>query len=212
MNNRVDIINYLIQRFSLNSYLEIGVCNPEDCFNQIRCELKLGVDPGVEFELNPVDYKMTSDQFFSELDSSKLDLDSETKWDLIFIDGLHLANQVLRDIQNSLKHLEQSGFIVIHDCNPPTQFHARENYQVGGQYYPWNGTVWKVIYYLRTHRPDLDICVLDIDWGVGVLRVKDSKIIELDNPFYEWSIFSENKKKHLNLISPSDFDWWLEST
>lgn len=212
MNSRVEVINYLIQRFSLNSYLEIGVCNPDDCFNKIRCEVKLGVDPGVEFVANPVDYKMTSDQFFSELDSSKLDLDPETKWDLIFIDGLHLANQVLRDIQNSIKHLEQSGFIVIHDCNPPTQFHARENYQVDGQYYPWNGTVWKVIYYLRTHRPDLDICVLDIDWGVGVLRVKDSKIIELDNPFFEWSIFSENKKKHLNLISPSDFDWWLETT
>jgi hypothetical protein len=56
------------------------------------------------------------------------------------------------------------GVIFIHDCNPPTRKLAEA--RDGG---PWNGDVWKVAFYLRTYRRDLDFFTLDCDWGLGVL-------------------------------------------
>ena len=58
--NRVSIINSLIEKNNYKTYLEIGVRNPDDCLNHINCELKYGVDPGVEGNY-PVTFNMTSD-------------------------------------------------------------------------------------------------------------------------------------------------------
>jgi hypothetical protein len=115
--SRTDIINYLL---SLNqndtSYLEIGVRNPDANFNKIKANKKYSVDPGVEFKPNPVDFKMTSDLFFQKLSANEV-LSNKIQFDVIFIDGLHLAEQVDRDIENSLKYIKDDGFIVLHDCN-----------------------------------------------------------------------------------------------
>ena len=51
-------------------------------------------------------------------------LNSETKFDVIFIDGLHLAEQVERDIENSLDFIKEDGYF--YDCNPPSEWHARK--------------------------------------------------------------------------------------
>ena len=64
-------------------------------------------------------------------------------FDVIFIDGLHLADQVEKDIDNALKFIKEDGFIILHDVNPPTEWHARESYlffnsPAAGA---WNGTV-----------------------------------------------------------------------
>ena len=91
--NRVSIINSLIEKNNYKTYLEIGVRNPDDCLNHINCELKHGVDPGVEGNY-PVTFNMTSDEFF-EINKST--------YDIIFIDGLHIDEQVERDIINGLK-------------------------------------------------------------------------------------------------------------
>ena len=72
--------------------------------------------------------------------------------------------QVDKDIENGLNYLSDNGFILIHDCNPPTKFHQRENYCVDGTYPPWNGTVWKSLVRLRFNRDDLKVNVIDTDW------------------------------------------------
>lgn len=208
---RFDLINYLIDKYNFKSYLEIGVCNPENCFNLINSENKISVDPGVEYQQNPVDYQMTSDEFFSKLDSNHLNLHPDTKWDLIFIDGLHISTQVQKDILNSLNHLSWNGFIVLHDCNPPDIFMAREDYYVDGRQRPWNGTTWKAIYWLRTHRNDLKVCTLDTDWGLGVVTRGKSDLIDFDNPFYEYNNMSQNRIKHLNLIQVRELENWLQN-
>lgn len=209
--NRVEIINYLIREYGYKNYLEIGVCNPKICFDHIVCDNKSGVDPGVEFAQNPVKYQMTSDEFFDKLKSNQLDIHPDTKWDLIFIDGLHISDQVKKDILNSVEHLSWNGLIILHDCNPPSIWYAREDYIQDGRTQPWNGTVWKAIYWLRTHRDDLDVCVLDTDWGVGVVRKSKSELIPFDNPFYEYNKFSQNRQRDLNLIPVQDFESWLKN-
>ena len=172
---RYDIINLISQRNGFKKYLEIGVYNPAFCFDNVNIEEKMGVDPGIEYAENPVKYKMTSDDFFHQLESGVLDIPANYKWDIIFIDGLHISDQVLKDVNNSLNHLSDNGYIILHDCNPPDAFHQREDYCIDGIYFPWNGTVWKALYYLRAHSKDLKIGVVDTDWGTGIITRGESE-------------------------------------
>lgn len=205
---RTDIINFLISVLNRKtSYLEIGVRNPNNNFNHIKANLKYGIDPGVEFLENPVDFKMTSDDFFKNLDKGML-LTKGIKFDIIFIDGLHLAEQVDRDVKNSLEYIKDDGFIIIHDCNPPTEWHSREEYR-----YPftpargyWNGTTWKAFFKWRCN-PIVNSCCVDTDWGVGILS-KQQKIgfyTEKQNTFFEFNVFDSNRTEFLNLKTFEEF-------
>ena len=206
--SRTEIINFLL---SLNqkdtSYLEIGVRNPEDNYNHIKAETKYNVGPGIEFKENPVDFKMTSDDFFQKLDKNEI-LSNDIKFDVIFIDGLHLAPQVDKDIKNAINYIKNDGFIVLHDCNPPTEWHARESY--GYHNTPahgyWNGTTWKAFLKWRFD-PSIKSCCIDSDWGVGILS-KNHQIgrnIESTNSFFEFNILKANQKEYLNLIDFETF-------
>jgi len=206
---RYDIINAVIEKHNFKNYLEIGVCNPDDCFNKVVCENKHGVDPGIEYEENPVDYKMTSDAFFYFLDVNE----DNRKYDVIFIDGLHKSYQVKKDIQNSLRYLSPNGYILLHDCNPPNIHMAREDYMVNGRYEPWNGTTWKAIYWARTRCVDLNVLTIDTDWGIGMIRNNpnlNTPLVHNHNPFYEFNIMDANREEDLGLISINDFVRYLE--
>lgn len=201
--SRTEVINYLLSvGVSESTYLEIGVRNPEHNFNHINASVKYSVDPGVEFESNPVDFKMTSDDFFEKLRNSEI-LSADIKFDVIFIDGLHLAEQVDRDIENALHFIKNDGFIVLHDCNPPTEWTARENYEFF--HTPalgiWNGTTWKA-FLKRRFDPSIQSCCIDTDWGVGILS-KSQRLgnsIEKVNPYFEYGVLDQHRNAHLNLI------------
>ena len=79
METRIDIINFLSNKFGAKNYLEIGVRNPWECFDHIVCENKDSVDPGFENAENNVKYKYTSDDFFRLLESGKLDKEKDFK-------------------------------------------------------------------------------------------------------------------------------------
>jgi hypothetical protein len=205
---RTEIINYLLS--SLNretSYLEIGVRDPGSNYNHILADIKYSVDPGLEYKENPVDFKLTSDEFFEELHQNKI-LSKDIKFDVIFIDGLHLAEQVDRDIRNSSYFIKDDGFIILHDCNPPTQWHAREEYyyDISPAMYYWNGTTWKAFLKWRCD-PLFNSCCIDSDWGVGILTKKYQigKCVEQKNPFFEFSSLASNRKQYLNLMSFEEF-------
>lgn len=204
---RTEIINFLLSKQSQPTrYLEIGVRNPNDNFNHIVANEKYSVDPGVEFESNPVDFKLTSDQFFESLNKGDI-LSSDVQFDVIFIDGLHLAEQVDKDIINSLQYIKDDGFIVLHDCNPPMEWHARENYDY--HHTPakgsWNGTTWKAFLKWRFN-DEVNSCCIDSDWGVGVLAKQHDigHSIDVVNPFFEFENFAKNRRQYLNLISFDD--------
>ena len=218
---RYDIINSLIERKGYKTYLEIGVRNPWDCFYRINCETKHSVDPGLETGggENLATHHFTSDDFFTALRSNLLDLPSDYKWDVIFIDGLHISDQVYRDFLNSTLHLNHNGVIVFHDANPPLSYYAREDYgdhsTPAGSY--WNGTVWKAIQKIRTNPFGLDnqefkLLTVDSDWGVSVTwRERNTTIVSPAlNEFYEYNSFARNKKEILNLLSVQEFQEWLQ--
>ena len=209
--HRIEIINKIIKTKSSTKYLEIGVRNPNDCYNSIHCENKDGVDPGFENPDNPVKYPYTSDDFFARLENGLLDKSPDFKWDLIFVDGLHLSYQVERDVLNSLNHLSEDGVIVLHDCDP---FMYEDNYtRVIEDYWgqAWNGTVWKTIYKLKATRTDLNICTLNADEGVGLIKRGTQKLIPFDNPYFEYKVFQKNRVRDLNLIPVEELDSWIMS-
>jgi hypothetical protein len=212
MKNKIEIINFLSEKFNYKKYLEIGLREPSDCFNHIKFESKDSVDPGLEANNNQAKYKYTSDSFFLMIDHGLLDKPLDYKWDLIFIDGLHISDQVERDINNALNHLSENGSIVLHDCNPPTEHHARAYYNdlSTTARSAWNGSVWKAIYKMRCTRYDLDICVVDKDWGCGVIRRGKQTIRQFNNPYFDYDKFDKNRVKDLNIISNLELPKWVE--
>lgn len=206
--NRSHVINYILSSYNRDTtYLEIGVRNPANNFNHIKSVHKYSVDPGIEYENNPVDFPLTSDQFFEQLENGEI-LNKQILFDVIFIDGLHTAEQVNRDIENALKYIKEDGFIVLHDCNPPTEWHARGEYHY--TFTPalnyWNGTTWKAFMKYR-HNPALYSCCIDTDWGVGIISKKFpiGNSIENKNEFFEYSVLDADREKQLNLISFEEF-------
>lgn len=198
--DRIEIINSLIEKNGYKNYLEIGVRNPDDCFNKIICENKTSVDPGYEWDCI-VDYNMTSDDFFKQ---------NNKVYDIIFIDGDHTDEQVERDIINSILYLNVNGTIVLHDCNPPTIYHAREDYYDSSTPASgfWNGTVWKTIVKFRSsdYAYKYECNVVDTDWGVGIIRVnKNNKPIINDNTYYSYNKFNKKRDYYLGLISIQEF-------
>jgi hypothetical protein len=196
---RWDVINFLAEKINAKNYLEIGV-NDGSCIRKINIPNKDGVDPQPGAEVGgcivpEINYEMTSDDFFNN--------HAEKKYDIIFIDGLHHSDQVDKDIENSLRFLQNDGFIILHDCNPPTY----EIQLVPRQTAIWNGDVWKSIVKLRCQRPDLDVSVIDTDWGLGVVKKGSQKIYNKSSleTCLTWEYFDENREELLNLISVDDF-------
>ena len=191
--SRTSIINHLIQKNNLKSYLEIGVRDGKN-YNKILAPYKVGVDPYPRKLINGL-RKVTSDDFFKN---------NNEIFDIIFIDGLHLDTQVDKDIKNSLSYLSKDGYIILHDCNPPTEFHQRENYEVNGSYPTWNGTTWKSYAKIRMTNENLSLYCINCDWGVGVIRRAKQKLFPL-NKNLEFEFLERNRKELLNLISVKIF-------
>ena len=149
---------------------------------------------------------MESDVFFKNLNGGKTKFKSDHTWDIILIDGLHLAEQVEVDIKNSLHHLSPKGTIVLHDCNPYDAMIARESPNPNWPHpAEWSGTVWKAFYKLRHTRSDLNLFCIDTDWGVGIIRRGTQVLAPADNPYYSYNKFASNRAVYLNLISTEQF-------
>jgi hypothetical protein len=192
---RTDILNILIQKYGYKSYLEVGTQDPASNFDLINTECKVSVDP---FPRGEVTFVGTSDEYFESIAD-------DVKFDIIFIDGLHHNDQVLKDIENSLNHLSENGTIVCHDCLPTTELmQARDDH--GGE---WTGDVWKAIAELRVERIDLDIKVVNTDYGCGIIRRGTNIPYETTANYKSYYHYSTNKWNMLNVISPEQFIQWI---
>ena len=195
---RYDLLNYLVRTHRYTSYLEIGVRDPSDNFNRIQVDNKEAVDPAPR---GPIAHVMTSDDFFAMLDAGR----PAARFDLVFIDGLHLAAQVERDVENSLRYLSEGGTLVLHDCNPPNEQAQTEDFD--GTQKVWTGTVWKAWAKLRATRGDLSMCVVDIDLGCGVIQRGSQSCYpaptDYDQLTYEY--LARNRRGVLELVSVAQF-------
>lgn len=200
MKTRTDLLNYLAEKYNLQRYLEIGVQIPELNFNKINCTYKIGVDPDPKAGATVC---QTSDEYFKEATRLKYMTNPPklmTQFDLIFIDGLHTAEQVKKDFENALKILSPNGFIVLHDCNPEKEEHTIVPRPTERGH--WNGDVYK---FAATLGVNDGYCTVDIDNGCAVFRDGIEAYEEFSPPTIFWSYFNENRKELLNLISWDEF-------
>lgn len=187
---RWDVINHLISKNGYNRYLEIGVQDANSNYNKIQAGYKQAVDP---MQRNLEHFVGTSDAYFAQLSA-------EDMFDIIFIDGLHHSDQVVRDIDNSLAHLIEGGAIVVHDCLPQTQ-QQQLRFDNGGA---WTGDVWKAIVEFKTKRSDLKIRVIDHDWGCGIInRSSNEPLITVDT--LDWNLFETRRDEILSVITLDQF-------
>jgi hypothetical protein len=203
MKNHADLINYLIKENDLESYLEIGVFNPDHNFNKIQCNTKVSVDPDPNAKAMVC---QTSDLFFEGLDDGKTVM-GINNFDIIFIDGLHHADQVKKDFENSLRYLSKLGFIVMHDCNPLSEkiTHVpRDNRE-------WCGDVYKFASRLETY-PGIRFLTVDFDYGCTVVIRDIFNVFGRDNRLgikswkdITWQYFCTHKGELINPISVDDF-------
>lgn len=202
---RYDIINrFVIERFGGDcKYLEIGLQNPKNCYDFIQAKYKTSVDPGTSLATYPI----TADEFFLYLEMGSTEFPKDHKWDVIFIDGMHLADYCYKDIINSLNHISNNGVVVLHDCNPESWISATDNLEFVMNNYPmaWNGSVWKSFYFYRTQTKFLTYTV-DTDHGTAVIDTKHlGNPINHTNVFFEYRNFLQNKKYDLGLIGVEEF-------
>ena len=185
---RWDLIEYLINKYNYTNYLEIG-CDRDQLFSKVKIQNKIGVDP-----FNGGNVRKTSDKFF---------LENNEKFDIVFIDGLHIYSQVKKDILNSVQCLKPNGIVLVHDCMPDS---------VGKQAVPrykmqWNGDVWKAIVDLR-QKNNLEIYTCEIDQGIGIItNKKNSSVLKLDIPInkIKFKDYYNNYKKYMRVISINEF-------
>lgn len=207
---RYDIINFLLKKYFRSDarYLEIGVADPSYCFDKIQCDHKTSIDPNNYLPFANIDYEMTSDEFFYKLKTSQTRFHPNYKWDIIFIDGLHLADQVYKDIQNAVNHCSQQGFIVLHDCNPTNFYNAHSDLEFFlSNPNEWNGSTWKAFYKFRTVF-NLKSYTVDTDYGIGIIELGNTqKLINDTNPWFEFGSFTKNRHEQIGLISLSDFNY-----
>lgn len=202
MKTRTDLLNHLAKHYNLQRYLEIGVQDPKQNFDKIICCGKIGVDPSKPlYSEENVIYQMTSDEFFKQFPLGWPDYRPE-KFDLIFIDGLHTAEQVQKDFENAFKILSPNGFIVLHDCNP-----EKEEHTIVPRPKPtghWHGDVYKFACELGFYFKKFN--VVNIDCGCGVWRNNgEDTIKDTDGWDGTWEDFIKYKSYYLNLISWDEF-------
>lgn len=195
--HRADVINSYIKKYNFADYLEIG-SKEKETFDRVVCENKTSIDPNYDS-----DYKMTSDKYFAQCNSDM--------FDIIFVDGCHVAEQVFRDINNSFRHLRPNGIILVHDCNPTQEYLQTKETEQVLENDNWCGDGWKAFAKIRMTRDDLTAYVIDRDYGIGVLHKGGQTIYPEDKNMDEldWGYLNKNRKELLQLREPEE---WMIKT
>jgi hypothetical protein len=155
-------INALARQLGTRRYLEIGVDSGETFRDVEICE-RTGVDPAFAFDTNELADEFirfvpwTSDAFFAAEPQFP-------PYDLIFIDGLHTFEQVVRDFSNVLLRMHRHSVMLIDDTLPNDVYSAIPNLAATIRYRraagidnsSWHGDVFKTVFYIHDFWPSLN--------------------------------------------------------
>ena len=150
------------------TYLEIGVFEGET-FLHLDVASRTGVDPLFRFDWRSQHnsggvqfHECTSDDFFDALDPS-------TRYDLIFIDGLHTFEQTYRDILHALRHSHAGTVIAIDDTIPSDVYSTCRNQEecydlrrrgLASEDRRWHGDTYKIVPLIAAFNSDLRLITL----------------------------------------------------
>lgn len=205
------IINHIITKYGMKSYLEIGV-QKSHTFNSVNCRFKIGVDPE---PMARATFVGSSDEFFDFIATKLITrcgvfkgLGDTIKFDLIFIDGLHHYDQVKKDFENAMRCLNPGGFILIHDTNPPN-----EEVTVvprNGLRGKWCGDTYKILNWLPS---GVDYKTIDYDGnGLTICRERiGGHGGEPAQDEIDYKYFNEHRQELTQLASNEQLIQWISN-
>jgi hypothetical protein len=178
MFQHAEVINYFVKRFDYKRYLEIGV-DAGATFNVVDAPDKTAVDPHFKIArdlLHGVSFEMTSDAFFDD--------NPGAVFDLIFIDGLHIFEQSLRDLTRSLSRLSKGGLILMDDCYPSDYLASLRDLALcqraktleGATDRNWMGDVYKTLLFIDDYFDDLSLCYVRNTLGIAAIWREPRKL------------------------------------
>ncbi len=156
--NYYEVLRWLHEDLRPANYVEIGVSEGRSLILAAPPTIALGVDPApkvnhrwrTQTQISP----MTSSDFFAQ--HTLRDFFGADHFSLAFVDGLHHFEQAIDDIFNLERYAEPESVIAVHDTVPLNESTAaREQHTLFH-----TGDVWKVLPYLRQHRPDLEFATV----------------------------------------------------
>jgi hypothetical protein len=192
-----------------DKYLEIGV-EYGYTYSNTHFLLKTGVDPDPKCSFPNIE-KCLSDEFFLLQNEKRKDLGA---FNVIFIDGMHHAENVLRDFNNSVNVLSKGGFLFLDDILPlnyneqlkiPRMHHYENGILKYGE--EWTGDVWKFVYHLLAkYSGNINFGYFyNINYrGVLFINIKEYfQIPETDENISEINSYNyfENYNNYLELLS-----------
>ncbi len=192
-HHHTNILIHIAELFNYESYLEIGINLPQECFDLIPCDHKISVDPNPNSKAN---YIMSSNEFWEMMSTERY------YYDLIFIDGNHTYQQSKIDLKEALKNLSPKGTIVLHDVKPWNE----DSQRIPRISQQWNGDVWKTAVdhvALANHL----VYTIDCDYGICCIHPFAKREQESRSMTDYYHVFEENREKFLNLIS---IDEWYK--
>lgn len=213
---RHEVAQSLLDFIQGRTYLEVGT-DMHEVFPRIKAERKFGVAPLAETapvdESDPEIYPTTSDLFFTRHAPRLFDA---SPIDLAYLSGRQNYAQTCRDLIHALRFLARDGMILIDHCNPPVPsagVAAPSRQEAARMDLPgwtglWCGDGWKCIAKLRAVHADLNVFVLDYDYGLGVVsRGRPDNIIYINPVQLDHLTFADlnsNRAMLLNL-KPQDY-------
>jgi hypothetical protein len=163
---------YLASYLPIHHYLEIGV-SAGATFKNVSFPHKVAVDPKFRFKYKSSKaeeyHEVTSDAYFTRLDRA-------AKFDLIFIDGLHHAEQALQDLRHAVDHSHERTLIVLDDVYPCDRFSVMRSQEKAVTLRmlhrkdspaprAWHGDVFKTAFYVAVHWHHLSFVTIDQGFG-----------------------------------------------
>jgi hypothetical protein len=212
---KADIINALGHINAYTSYLEVATLTTGGKFADVSgkifttCQRVVYNVPANYSDGLPVHY--TSAELDAETCLRQL-VDSQQTFDVVFVDPYHSFEASKIDLEYGIKLLNPGGVLVVHDCNPPRKHMTSSDFAKGY----WLGKTYLAFLDFVTQHPELEYCVVDTDWGVGLIfragadkpaqRERLPERPDLGNmEVREWKIFSRHRRQILRLISVRQF-------
>jgi SAM-dependent methyltransferase len=178
---RSEVIQRLLDLYEAPDYLEIGVCEGTT-FHAVRAARRVAVDPDFRFDIqaaaaDPANagaayHPITSDAWFTGPGRGEC-------FDLIFLDGLHLFDQTLRDLIHAIQRLKPGGAIVIDDVLPASYGASLRDLEESAKFRrmspgpqepkAWMGDVFKLVFWIRDYLLDWSYATVSDNHGQLVL-------------------------------------------
>lgn len=173
--NYREVLRSIHQMVQPRGYLEIGV-ETGATLALASAERIVGIDP----DFSPLRrerlpervqlYEMTSRAFFRRHERNEVF--AEVPLDLVFIDGMHRFESALEDFYAVERWAHARTVAVMHDALPIASIYAEPERRTRF----WVGDVWKAVYALLRHRPDLIVRVIPtVPSGLVIIRWREPK-------------------------------------